>query len=294
MVAGEAEFIQRGGWLHLILFIEFQSDVDFLMPLRVRTYFDDFHMELWRGKRFGANSRLQPALAIVIHAGQSRWRAAQRVAELVAPEPTDVEKGNDKPALRPDGLFSGDGYLLLDNAQLTPDDGHDHNAAWLLAAFENPSPAHLAAWVEALRKRLAAPELEALQETILRWADWVVRQRIGLHMGVSDMAQVNALQGDGELSDYVEARRRAWMEGYREEGREEGRQEGRREGREEEMRNSQQLLALVATRRFGPQIGQRLANVLTDADDRLEQVLELILDSADGKELLRGLDEKFS
>ena len=139
---------------------------------------------------------------------------------------------------------------------------------------------------------MAAPELKALQETILRWADWAVRQRIGLDMGVSDMAQVNALQGDGELSDYVEARRRAWMEGYREEGR----QEGRREGREEELRISQQLLAQVATRRFGPQIGQRLANVLTDADDRarFEQVLELILDSADGKELLRGLDEKFS
>ncbi|MXY05569.1 MAG: hypothetical protein F4171_01190 [Gammaproteobacteria bacterium] len=281
-----------GSWLHLFLFIEFQSDVDFLMPLRVRTYFDDFQMELWRGKRFGANSRLQPALAIVIHAGQSKWRAAQRVAELVAPEPSDVEQGIDKPALRPDGLFSGEGYLLLDSAQLTPDDGHDHNAAWLLAAFENPSPTHLAAWVEALRKRLAAPELKALQETILRWADWAVRQRIGLDMGVSDMAQVNALQGDGELSDYVEARRRAWMEGYREEGR----QEGRREGREEELRISQQLLAQVATRRFGPQIGQRLANVLTDADDRarFEQVLELILDSADGKELLRGLDEKFS
>ena len=106
------------------------------------------------------------------------------------------------------------------------------------------------------------------------------------------MAQVNALQGDGELSDYVEARRRAWMEEYREERREEGRQEGR----EEELRNNQQLLAQVATRRFGPQVGQRLAKVLTDADDRVrfEQVVELIVDSADGKELLRGLDDKFS
>ena len=280
-----------GGWLHLFLFIEFQSDVDFLMPLRVRTYFDDFQMELWRGKRFGPNSRLQPALAIVIHAGQSRWRAAQRVAELVAPEPRDVEKGNGKPALRPDGLFSGDGYLLLDSAQLTPDDGHDHNAAWLLAAFENPSPAHLAAWVEALRKRLAAPELKPLQETILRWADWIVRQRIGLDMGLSDMTQVNALQSDGELTDYVEARRRAWMEGYREEGREEGRREGRKQG----LQDHRRLLARQATRRFGSQVGQRLAEVLADADDlsRFDLVSDLILDSADGDELLRGLDDKF-
>ena len=173
---------------------------------------------------------------------------------------------------------------------LTPDDGHDHNAAWLLAAFENPSPTHLAAWVEALRKRLAAPELKALQETILRWADWVVRQRIGLDMGVSDMAQVNALQGDGELSDYVEARRRAWMEEYREERREQGHQEGLQEG----LQLSRHLLTRQATRRFGPQIGQRLAKEVANVDDvaRFEQIGVLILDSSDGDELLRGLNAK--
>lgn len=273
-----------GEWLRLFLFLEFQSDVDFLMPLRVRTYFDDFQMELWRGKRFGANSRLQPALAIVVHAGQSKWRAAQRVAELVAPEPLDTGKGEAEPDISPGALFAGDGYLLLDSGQLTPDDGHEHNAAWLLAAFENPSPEHLAAWIAALRKRLAAPELKALQETILRWADWVVRQRIGLDMGVSDMAQVDALQAEGELEDYMEARRRAWMEEYRE--------ERRQERRDEVFRDSRLLLAGLATRRFGPQVGQRLAELETDVDDqaRFEMVCRLILDSANGDELLRSLD----
>ncbi len=273
-----------GEWLRLFLFLEFQSDVDFLMPLRVRTYFDDFQMELWRGKRFGANSRLQPALAIVVHAGQSKWRAAQRVAELVAPEPLDMGKGEAEPDISPGALFAGDGYLLLDSGQLTPDDGHEHNAAWLLAAFENPSPEHLAAWIAALRKRLAAPELKALQETILRWADWVVRQRIGLDMGVSDMAQVDALQAEGELEDYMEARRRAWMEEYRE--------ERRQERRDEVFRDSRLLLAGLATRRFGPQVGQRLAELETDVDDqaRFEMVCRLILDSANGDELLRSLD----
>ena len=174
--------------------------------------------------------------------------------------------------------------MLLDSEQLTPDDGQQHNAAWLLAAFENPSPAHLTAWVAALRKRLAAPELKALLETILRWADWVVRQRTGFEMGVSDMAQVNALQANREVEDYMEARRRAWMEEYREEGREEGRQEV--------LGDSRLLLSGVASRRFGPQVGQRLAKIVTDADDqaRFDQVFRLILEAADGEELLRSLD----
>lgn len=206
------------------------------------------------------------------------------MAELVAPDPDDTGRGDAEPELRPDGLFAGDGYLLLDSGQLTPDDGHEHNAAWLLAAFENPSPAHLAAWIAALRKRLAAPEFKALQETILRWADWVVRQRIGFDMGVSDMAQVDALQADGELEDYMEARQRAWMEEYRE--------ERRQERRDEVFRDSRLLLAGLATRRFGPQVGQRLAELVTDVDDqaRFELVCRLILDSANGDELLRNLD----
>ena len=39
--AGEA-------WLYLVMMLEFQSDVDNLMALRVRNYVDNFHMEYWR------------------------------------------------------------------------------------------------------------------------------------------------------------------------------------------------------------------------------------------------------
>ena len=262
------------------------------MPLRVRTYYDDFQMELWRGKRFGATSRLQPALTIVVHAGQSKWRAKQGVASLVEPGPWDAEQGDGDAAVLTGSLFAGDGYLLLDSAQLKADDGHEHNAAWLLAAFENPSPAHLTTWVSALHKRLAAPELKALLESILRWADWVVWQRTGFEMGVSDMAQVNALQTDGELEGYMEARRRAWMEDYHEERR----QEGREEGREEVAQNPRLLLAALATNRFGRQIGQRLTELVTDAEEktRFDQVCQLMIDSADGEEFLRGVKAKFT
>ena len=35
-------------WLHLVLMIEVQGEVDHLMALRVRNYVDNHHMELWR------------------------------------------------------------------------------------------------------------------------------------------------------------------------------------------------------------------------------------------------------
>ena len=36
-------------WLHLVLMIEVQGEVDHLMALRVRNYVNNHHMELWRG-----------------------------------------------------------------------------------------------------------------------------------------------------------------------------------------------------------------------------------------------------
>ena len=65
-------------WLHLVLMIEVQGEVDHLMALRVRNYVDNHHMELWRGRRFGAADRLAPVLLIVIYTGPSRWTAAPR------------------------------------------------------------------------------------------------------------------------------------------------------------------------------------------------------------------------
>ena len=113
-----------------------------------------------------------------------------------------------------------------------------------------------------------------------------MRQQIGLDTGLSDMAQQDVPQRDGKLTDYREARRRAWMEEYREERREEGRQEG--------LQVTRHLLTRQAALRFDPQIGQRLAKEVADVDDvaRFEQIGVLILDSADGNELLRRLDAK--
>ena len=113
-------------------------------------------------------------------------------------------------------------------------------------------------------------------------AVWVVRQRIEFDMGVSDMAQVEAQQSDGDVEEYKEARRRAWMEEYWEERREEAREERRREAREENCRTIRRVLAGLATRRFGPQVGRRLAEVLADAED--------VAHFARVSELIRSLD----
>ena len=71
-----------GPWLYLVVMLEFQSTVDYLMPLRIRNYVDNFYMEHWRGRRFRSTDRLAPVLPIVLyaatragppHGGSSTW-----------------------------------------------------------------------------------------------------------------------------------------------------------------------------------------------------------------------------
>ena len=70
-----AEPEAAGPWLYLVVMLEFQSTVDYLMPLRIRNYVDSFHMEQWRGRRFRSTDRLAPVLPIVLYIGKPRWTA---------------------------------------------------------------------------------------------------------------------------------------------------------------------------------------------------------------------------
>ena len=188
-------------WLHLLLMIEVQGEVDHLMALRVRNYADNHHMELWRGKRFGARDRLAPMLPIVIYTGTSRWTAARRVIDLVTPGASasvDLDL-----ASRASGVFSGDGYLTLDTLRVAADDLRRDNAAALLAGLCNPSLERIAEEVAALRARLDAPELRPLLEVVLLWARQTARQLIDFDLGADDMAEVDRLHESGELEEVL-------------------------------------------------------------------------------------------
>ena len=178
-------------WLHLVLMIEVQGEVDHLMALRVRNYVDNHHMELWRGKRFGARDRLAPMLPIVIYTGTSSWTAATRVIDLVTPGVGAV--ADLDLAVRASGVFAGDGYLTLDTRRVATDDLRRDNAAAMLAGLCNPSLDRIPADAAALRARLDAPEPRPLLEVVLLWAQQTARRLIDFDLEVDDMAEVDRL-----------------------------------------------------------------------------------------------------
>ena len=235
-----------GPWLYLVVMLEFQSTVDYLMPLRIRNYVDSFHMEQWRGRRFGSTDRLAPVLPIVLYMGTARWTAAQRVIDLVTPQAAQA-RGPDSSAAwatsaecedsdvrwRADPRFTGDGYVLLDSLRVGSEDLSHGNAAALLAGLENPSEATHERLLSALTWRLRAPELQGLRAVLFSWAAYQTKRRLGLELEVEEMMRADRLEDYADVEAYFAARIQARKEELRGEGRKAGRAEGREAGRAE-------------------------------------------------------------
>ena len=271
-------------WLYLVVMLEFQSEVDFLMPLRIRNYVDNLHMEHWRGKRFRSTDRLAPVLPVVLYTGTSPWSAAPRVIDLVTPGASGAGRGDASLASRANPLFAGDGYLALDTLRVVADDLRDDNAAALLAGLENPSPERIATLVAALHRRLRARELAPLREVMLLWAQQVARRRVNLDLEIRDMAEMERLDESGDLEAYYAARLRAWQDEYRAEGRAQGIEQGIEQG----IAAERDLLRRQAARKFGAGTAERLAGLLAQMGDtrRLAEVGDWIIDCATGDDLI--------
>ena len=266
-----------GAWLYLVVMLEFQSTVDYLMALRVRDYVDRFHTEQWRARRFRTTDRLAPVLPIVLYIGRARWSAAARVIDLVTPQAAGTVHGEATGTGEADGIwqadprFAGDGYVLLDSHRVEPEDLRRDNAAALFAGLENPLPSTLPELVGAVCRRLWAPELRGLREMMLSWAGWRARQA-GLTIEADDMAQVNRMENPDDVEAFYRTRAQIWEEERRAEGRAEGRVEGRAEGRIAGQRES---LRRHAAMKFDAQTADRLAVLLDGVTD--QEVLDGVL-----------------
>ena len=283
------------GWRSLVVMLEFQSAVDYRMALRIRNYVDNFHVERWRGEVFGVGARLAPVLPIVLYNGDSRWRAAARVIELVSPgavpAPGDVGLAAKS---RASPLYAGDGYVLLDTFRLGPEDLRRDNAASLLAGLETLELETAEERLGAFHMRLCAPELEELREVMLAWAARQTRRRLGVELG--DIMELNRLREPEEIDAYYGTRVHAWKEEYRAEGRaqgieqgiERGLEQGIEQGLERGLVAERALLCRLAARKFGAGTVERLADLLAPFDDtaRLAQVGEWIIDCETGERLI--------
>jgi hypothetical protein len=260
-------------WCYLYLLIEFQSDVDVWMAVRVMVYEGLLYQDLIKTGQVAAGQLLPPVFPLVLYNGEGRWTARQDVADLIAPMPGGLQRY--KPSLR---------YFLVDEGavpgeELTVTKGL---CAILIRLERAASPEEAAAIIQELRAELQHPRYTSLRRAFTIWIRRVLMRRMApgeVIPEVNDLEEVNAM-----LAERV----RQWTEDWKLEGKVEGKLEGKLEGiKEGERKGQAALLQLQLLQRFGSMLDQDVQERLDNAtSEQLETWGRRILDA-------RSIDEVF-
>ena len=261
-----------GGWLHVLVMLEFQSTTDSAMALRVLEYTALLYGELLRGGV--VPGELPPVLPVVLYNGDPPWRPATEMRELIAAPP---------PALVP--YQPSQRHVVLDQRRARAEDFKLQGLTWEVAQLEQSRAAEgLPRAARRLAALLGGAGQGELRRTFAHWL-WT------LSRGLDDGDPARQPPEDLDLEDMavsLEDRVREWRKPYIQQGRE----EGISLGREQAMEHERQLLRRQAAMRFDSATADRLAAAIGGEADpqRLMAVGEAIVRCNTGSELLRKID----
>jgi predicted transposase/invertase (TIGR01784 family) len=82
----------REQWLYVYVVIEFQSEPDPFMALRLLVYVGMLYQDLLRRDELPTDGRLPPVLPIVLYHGTPAWTGALEFRDLLTPAPPGLER----------------------------------------------------------------------------------------------------------------------------------------------------------------------------------------------------------
>ena len=288
-------------WLYLLVLLEFQSRIDRHMAARVLSYTAQMYLKLIRGARLPADGKLPPVLPIVIYNGERRWSAALEMAEAVA---------SAGPALAP--YQPRQRHLLIDEHALRVEDLPVGNVVSAQIALEQGSVPRIARTLRELSELLPGSEHESLRRAFAELTVSMVSRSAAARShpelasaleaaeqtgGLSAMGSLLARRIDESIEAGVARGRTEGLERGLEQGvargLEQGLEQGVMRGLEQGLEQERAMLARQAGRKFGAETGARLAELLAGVADaeRLAGIGDLVIDCADGAELLARAEE---
>ena len=278
----------RGRRLYLLVLLEFQSQSEPRMALRMLTYTSLLYEELVRNGAVGKGEPLPEVLPVVLYNGESAWGAARDVGELIAP--AGPELAPYRPAQR---------YIVVDERHGGEDDvpGGGNLMTAVVKLERCRSLAELLRVTVALQEWLTGAD-EGLRRA---FADWVRRLTERLAPDGAELPSMRTLEEvrmtlEERVAEWpkqwfregVEQGREQGLEQGREQGLEQGREQGLEQGREQGLAQQRALLFRLATTRFGAETAGRLAEALARVADpeRLAEAGEWLVRCDTGAELL--------
>ena len=298
-----------GGWLYLLVLLEFQSTVDRHMAPRILAYTIRMYLKLIRSGQISAGGRLPPVLPVVIYNGERRWSAATEMGETIA---------SVGEALAP--FQPRQRHLVIDEHALRVDDLPEDNVVSAQIALEQGSVSAMASVLRRVSALLPGEEHASLRRAFAELTLGIIersataRAHRDLPSALQAAADTGGLNAMGSLlarriDEHVETRVKAGIEaGIAREvesavareveravahARAETLERGLEQGLEQGLARERALLSRQAERRFGAETGARLTAFLAGvaAPDRFEEIGDLIVDCADGAELLARVRE---
>ena len=266
--------ITGGGWVYILVLLEFQSTVDRRMAVRMMEY----TATIWRWLRredLGPGGEYPIILPVVIYNGERRWTAATDVADLLAAAPGELL-----------GYRPRHRYLLIeiqseDPASLPPD-----NVLAMIVRFEQaPTAKTLEELAVALSDWLGSIGEPELAGAFWEWIELVLTRRYGSKGEKLRRTLRREEKGKMTLLErarkWGEERDQLWL------------QKGIEQERQASIQRERALVHRMTARRFGPDTAERLLPLLdqfTDPDDILA-VADAVIESETAEDFLRQVEE---
>ena len=237
----------RQRWLYLVVLLEFQSQDEPRMALRILTYTGLLYEELVRNRAVAAGEPLPAVLPVVLYNGARPWRAAREMRELIAA--VGPELARYQPAQR---------YHVVDERHLEEDDLPSGNLMTAVVQLERSgSAADLARVVGALQATLSNPRETALRRVFL---DWVQQTAARVAPPGEGLPPVRTLE---ELKMTLVERAAEWPKQWLREGIEQGVKQGIEQG----LAHERALLRRQAALRFGAETAARVSRAVERIGD---------------------------
>jgi predicted transposase YdaD len=207
-------------WMYVYFLIEFQSEHDWFMAIRVWNYLSLLYQDLIRTGEVG-DRRLPPVLPMVVYRGEQRWTAPLDVKELIRTPPSGLVRY--LPSLR---------YLLLEEVRMN--EGELERMSNLVAEiFRIEKSATLKASIPPFLSFVkwttkAGAQQDSLKRAFIVWYKRAQRSAKIIEHG-EDLEEMSPEEMEPMLSERIDK----WTEELRAEGEAKGRAEGEAKGRVE-------------------------------------------------------------
>ncbi len=277
-----------GGWVYILILLEFQSTVDRRMALRMMDYTATIWMRLGRAD-LGPGGEYPFVLPVVIYNGERRWTAATDIGDLLGPVPG--ESLGYRPRLR---------YLLIEIRAQDPASLPPENVLAMIARFEQaPTAERLEPLIVALSDWLGAVEEPELDAAFWEWIEHVLTLRHGPKGEKLQQTLRRRREEKGTMTlierarKWGEERDQLWLQKGIEKGIERGIEKGIERERRASIQRERELVHRMVSRRFGSRAAKQLLPVLARLSDQedIGLLADAVIECETAAELLRRVRE---